>query len=371
MFRLTSVKKQACLWLVLLFIIILVSGCGTEQGPTEAENDIKETRTFVDDAGRTVTVPVEINKTFSTSPVGSIMVYTLAPDKLVGWNFEFLPADAEYLLPQYRTLPNLGGWYAKSTCNVEELLKIHPDVLLSMGVINDTALSQAEEIQEQTGIPVVLIDTGIKNLDKAYAKLGDLLGEEARAEELAAYCHRAVNEIAGTAAQIPAEKRVTVYYAEGPKGLQTDPKGSQHTEVLDLVGGINVADVVMKGGMGMTDVSLEQVLAWNPDVILSRSAEQGGAINAILTDSKWQQIEAVKNNRVYLIPDSPFCWFDRPPSANRIIGVQWLANLLYPETFDLDMKTEIKEFYSLFYHLDLSDQQVETLLKHSPDAARS
>lgn len=365
MFKLKKAKSFVSFWLLFVLFATLLSGCGIQQDKAVVGNKPAKTRTIVDHAGRTLTIPSQINKIFSTSPVGSIMVYTLSPDKLVGWNYDLRPAERSYILPKYQALPNLGGWYAKSTCNVEELLKIHPDVLINMGTVDETAISQAEQIQQQLNIPVIIVNGELTKLDQAYELVGDLLGEKSRSAELAAYCRQTVGEVAKTTAQIPADQRVKVYYAEGPKGLQTDPKGSPHTEVLDLVGAVNVADVPMKGGMGMAEVSLEQVLAWNPDVIITWHEDQGGTYKNILTDPKWQDIKAVKNHRVYEIPDAPFSWFDRPPSVNRVIGVKWLANLLYPETIKLDPAAEVKYFYSRFYHLNLSDQEVEKLLTKS------
>ena len=131
---------------------------------------------------------------------------------------------------------------------------------------------------------------------------------------------------------------------KGLVNLETDP-GSRHVEALDIVGGLNVAEVEMKGGMGMTPVSLEQILAWNPEVILSWNETQGGYYSKISTDPKWESIAAIKNEKVYAVPSGPFNWFDRPPSVNRIIGLKWLGNLLYPETYQYDMAVEAKEFH--------------------------
>ncbi|WP_220387739.1 hypothetical protein [Sporomusa ovata] len=83
------------------------------------------------------------------------------------------------------------------------------------------------------------------------------------------YCAKALKEIKATVDKIPTDKLVCVYYAEGPKGLTTDPAGSRHTEVLDFVRGINVAQVQTGLDSMPTGVSLEQVMIWNPDVIIT------------------------------------------------------------------------------------------------------
>lgn len=350
--------------LVLVLLIACLTGCG-KQEKTGAGSSVEKNRTVVDMAGRTIAVPGKIDKIFSVSPVGTILVYTLDPDKLAGWNYELSLQDKKFILPKYQGLPNLGGWYAKNTGNTEEILKIHPDVFISMGAIDETAVSLAERLQKQLGIPVLLVDGQLTKLNRAYEFIGDLIGKKDRAQMLADYCQKTVDDIMEKAKLISPEKQVKVYYAEGSNGLETDPKGSRHTEVLDYVGGVNVAEVTMKGGMGLTPVSLEQVLAWNPDLILSWHEEQGGAYKTILSDPKWRGIKAVKNDRVFEIPDEPFNWFDRPPSVNRIIGVKWLANLLYPDTFKGNIEAEVKDYYARFYHYNLSEQDITALLEGS------
>jgi iron complex transport system substrate-binding protein len=354
--------------IVLLTILALVmscflAGCGQEEAKGTAKTAEPEMRTITDMAGREHTIPTEIDKVFSTSPVGAILTYTLDPELLIGWNYELREGEKEYILPEYQSLPNLGGWYAKATCNIEELLKIHPDVIISMGVIDETTISQADEIQQQVDIPVIVMNGDLNKLDETYEFAGKLLNKEKQANELSAYCRETLADIQSNTKGIAEEARVRVYYAEGAEGLETDPKGSSHTEVLEMAGGVNVADVAMKGGMGMTPVSLEQILAWNPDVILSWNDTQGGYYSKLLTDPKWQSIAAVKNKKVYAVPSGPFNWFDRPPSVNRILGLKWLSNLLYPDIYKYDMVQETREFYKKFYHYELSDEEVNSLLK--------
>jgi iron complex transport system substrate-binding protein len=194
--------------------------------------------------------------------------------------------------------------------------------------------------------------------------IGKLLGVEARAEELAAYCDGVIEEARANTAKLPESKRVGVYYAEGNKGLNTDQEGSEHTEVLELVGGANVAQVDQVSEYGMAAVSLEQVLAWNPETILVASdpAQESNVYEQITTSSDWATVTAVKEKRVYQVPRGPFDWFDRPPSISRILGIRWLGNLLYPDLYRYDMKAEVKAFYKLFYHFDPSDAQLQELM---------
>lgn len=330
---------------------------GTPTGKTMGSK-----RLIRDMAGRTISVPCVIETAFASSPGGSIMLYALCPDKMVGWNNAPRSAKKKYILPKCRSLPGLGGWYAKKAANIEEILRLHPDVIIDMGDITSTKIANADNLQQQLGIPLVLVDAPLMKMDKACEFVGVLLGEEARTRELAEYCRYTIVDVAARAAIIPREKLVSVYYAEGAKGLYTEPDGSKHIETLSLVGGINVAKVALKGGMGMSPVSQEQILFWDPEVILAWGEEQGGYYKGILSDPTWQGIKAVQQNRVYQIPNAPFNWLDRPPSINRMIGLKWLGNLLYPDVFNYNMVVEVKEFYAKFYHYHLSDEEAETLL---------
>jgi iron complex transport system substrate-binding protein len=114
----------------------------------------------------------------------------------------------------------------------------------------------------------------------------------------------------------------------------------------------------------MAPVSLEQVLVWDPEVILVASdpAEESNVYEQITTSSQWATVTAVKRGQVYQIPRGPFDWFDRPPCISRILGVRWLGNLLYPDLYQYDMEAEVKDFYKVFYHMELADAQLQELM---------
>ncbi|WP_269848860.1 ABC transporter substrate-binding protein [Methanosarcina horonobensis] len=102
----------------------------------------------------------------------------------------------------------------------------------------------------------------------------------------------------------------------------TDPSGSQHSQVIDICGGINVADCPLTPGNGMTQVSIEQVIEWNPEVIITSNPQ---FYSTVYSDSLWVSVDAVKNKRVYLAPQNPFCWIDRPQvliSLSELPGLQ-------------------------------------------------
>lgn len=351
------------------------SASPTPMASAEKQTEKKETpqatagkKSIIDMAGRQVEIPTEIHKVFAPSQIGIVMLYTINPDKLAGWNFALKDGEKKYINEKYYNLPVLGSWSGKNgTGNIEEIIKAAPDVIISVGTIDDSQKALSDKIQKQTGIPVVMVDAPLDKQDEAYTYIGELLGEQERCQVLADYCKKTITKVKSEVDKIPANEKVKVYYAEGDKGLQTDPSGSMHTEVLDFIGGINVADVKGGSGYGRAEVSLEQVLSWNPDVIITGfdKEQNGGFFGQIYNDTNWSTIQAVKDKKVYQIPCYPYDWFDRPPSVARILGIEWLGNLLYPNYIEVDMSQEVKTFYKTFYNKDLTDADVLELLQNA------
>lgn len=368
--------KRDVLWAFVLLLVLTVAltvvACGST-GRSSAENNAttptvattQEKVTITDDGGRKVAIPKTIKRVWCTSPMGTNLMYMLAPDMLVGWNVTPSALEKEYIPERYRTVVGLGGWYGKNTTgNVEEIIKAAPDVIFSIGAIDSSWVSDANRVQNLLNIPVVMVNSTLATSGDTLRKVGKYTGREARAEELAAYCDKVIKMARDNTAKLKESDKVKVYYAEYSKGLATDPAGTQHTEVLDLIGATNVAHVSNPSAYGMEPVSMERVISWNPQVIIVASdpAQQDTTYEAITTDSNWKSITAVKNKRVYVVPHGPFDWFDRPPSISRILGVVWLGNLLYPDLYNYDIKTEVKQFYKLFYQVDLTDAQLQKLM---------
>lgn len=364
-------KRKISLFIVIAIILSMLAGCAADDTTRENDNiideqggEIKEDIEIEDMAGRAVLIPAQIDKAFSTSPTGTILLYSLNPEKMLGWNYDLREGEKGFIDEKYHSLPNLGG-AGKNAINIEEVLKLDPAVLIMMEELDDGSISKAEELEEETGKPVILLDSSLYRLEEAYNILGKVLGEEEKAKELSEYCRRTMEDIDNNVHRIVDGERVGIYYAQGPNGLETEPSGSWHVEIIDIVGGENVAEVAIKGDKGKSEVSIEQLLKWNPDIIISWDDERGGYYSEIFKDPAWQDIKAVKDNEVYEIPNRPFNWFDRPPSSNRILGIKWIGNLLYPDVFDYNIKEEVKEFYDKFYHYQLNDEELDALLKNS------
>lgn len=320
-----------------------------------------QARTITDAAGRKVEIPDTVTRVLAAGPPASVLVYVLAPDKLTGWVRQPGDAEKQFLMPSVRDLPTFGQLTGKGgTANMEAVLAAKPDIIIDVGTVNPTYASLADKVQAQTGIPYVLIDGSFARSAETLREAGDILGVADRAGKLADYAAAKISDLNTKLATIPESDRPRVYYGRGPEGLETGLSGSINLEILGAVGATNVAAAAGKGGL--TQVSLEQILSWKPDTILAASGKFAASVKS---DALWKDIDAVKNGRVFVTPSLPFGWFDSPPGINRLIGISWLEHLFYPKQFTDDLKAEVRDFFKLFYQVDLTDDQLATLLKGS------
>ncbi len=328
---------------------------------TEPESD---TVTIEDMSGRKVEIPspAKLMKVYYPSPLAQLMIYTINPERMAGLVSELSEEQLKYM-PLAKGLKVFGNFDGGKAINPEEVLASGSQVFISMGPmkIDETTKEKADELQNKLGIPVLVVNGLFPKRAEAYRFLGKVFGEEERCEKMAQYCEATLKDVEEKVASIEEDKRVTLYYAEKPNGLATEPEMSSHAAVFRYAGAKNVAAVELTPGSGMTPVSLEQVIAWNPEVIFMGSGGNS-PYKEITTNENWANIKAVKDGRVYEAPRLPFSWIDRPPSSQQYLGLRYVANILYPEVFNYDMEKEVQEFFSLFYQLPLTEEDVRALL---------
>ena len=211
-------------------------------------------------------------------------------------------------------------------------------------------------MQEQSGIPYALLDGRFDAVVALYRKLGELTRRPDQAEVYARYADETLKTIKSRVDAVPEAQRPRVYYGRGLNGLETGLGGSINVETIEFLGAHNVA-AERRGGMAT--VSVEQVLAWNPDVIITIEPAFAATVK---TDPVWAPIKAVQTARIYLSPRLPFGWVDFPPSVNRLIGLWWLSKAFYPDKFPEDLRPLTREFYQRFYHMTPSDEQIDNVL---------
>ncbi len=238
-------------------------------------------------------------------------------------------------------------------------MRTAPELIIDMGEIQPNIASDLDGLQAQTHIPVIFIEASLEIMEQAYRTLGELLDASERADACADYIRDTLSDIKEKAAMIPETERLRTVYAVGENAAEVYGKGSLHAETLELVGAENIAVVERYNSKGRTEVSMEQILIWNPEVlILGGDAD----LRDILSDPGWANVSAVQNGRAYQVPTGPYNWMDQPPSVQRVLALKWLGNVLYPEIYDYDMVAETQTFYRLFWHYELTDSEAKLLL---------
>lgn len=321
------------------------------------------TRIITDSAGREVEIPSEITKIAPSGPLAQIVLYTVSPDKLAGLAADFSDEAKLYIDEKYWGLPKFGQFYGKNaSLNMEALIAEAPDVIIDIGEAKKTVKEDMDALQEQLNIPVIFVEATLPTMADAYELLGDITGEKEQAGKLADYCRAEIGKADRNAAAIADADRKSVYFGLGDDGLHTNAKGSIHADVIDRIGAVNAADVEAVSSGGGSEVSFEQVLLWNPDLIIVDSQKLYDTLTA---DPMWQELDAVKNGKIFKIPTAPYSYMSSPPSVNRMIGIEWLGSLVYPEIYTSDIREEVKDFYQLFYHIDVTDEKLEAILKNA------
>jgi iron complex transport system substrate-binding protein len=317
---------------------------------------IARAATVTDDAGRTVIVPGAVRRVLPAGPPAAILLYTLAPELLLGWPHANRPEECAYLLPDICARPEVGRLSGRgNTANLETVIALKPDLIVDVGSTRARNVAQAERVQQQTGIPYALLDGGVLSLSTSYEKLGKLAGRMNDGADFGDYCNMTLGVITNRIAFVTRDKRPAVYYARGPHGLTTGLGGASQVELVELLAR-NVAGDTQGG---LIDVTVEQIHTWDPDLIVATDPAFAAGVTSA---DGWASLRAVRGGRVHLAPRMPFGWIDAPPSGNRLIGLWWLAGLLYPDLFKDDIRELTRDFYTKFYHVTPTDLRIDYVL---------
>lgn len=330
---------------------------------------LAQARTVTDMAQRTVTIPNMPQRVYTPSPPGGFLLFTLNPYALCGMlgggaNSEIISGAPD---PRLQRIPNIGSLTGEGrAANLEVLMSLEPDliVLFPKTVIKDEMSagdSRSVQAVERLNVPYVFAYAkDLTEYPAAYEFLGEVMGVPQRGKILANYIQNAMDEAAAVVAKIPPARRPSVYYAGGVDGLTTVSQESTHGVIFKLAGDVGVHKTINSGanitGEGFHEkISLEQVIAYNPDVIV---VMEPLFFDNIYKSPQWRQIKAVQNQRVLLVPRGPFNWVDRPPSFMGALGLKWLMAELYPEQYPIDIVEEALYFYKLFLWSELTSEEM-------------
>ena len=338
--------KKICL----LFVVVLLMG---------AFSSVSAEREFVDSTGRTVLVPDEIEKVAVSGPLTQIVLFALCPEKFVGISNAWDKTAEKYLPAEYYDLPLLGQLYGgKGELNLEALLASGAQVVLDVGEAKKSIKEDMDGLQEQTGIPFIHIDAYTASMGDTYRMLGELLGNEEKAHMLGAYCDDIYARMTDLADKV---EKVDMLYITG-EGHNVIAQGSYHAEIIDmLANNLAVVDEPSSKGTG-NEVDMEQILAWDPDFIIFSPDSVYGLV---ADDPVWQTLQAVQNGNYVEVPFGPYNWMGFPPSVQRYLGMLWMGAVLYPDAVDYDLFEEVRNYYDMFYHCELNEEQFNELMENS------
>jgi iron complex transport system substrate-binding protein len=336
-------------WLALAVVALLAAGAARAE-------------TFTDSAGRTVELPAQVIKVLAAGPPASVMLYTLVPEKLMGWT---RAPDAEalaYLPARFRGLKAQMRLTGHTPADPAAVKALGANLIVDFGTVNPSYAEIADRTQAATGTPYVLVDGAIAKTAMAYAALGKAVQAAARGEMLAAKSAALLDDMKARLAGA-APKRV--YVARGPDGNESYGAGSFTDEMLGATGAVNVAADWGRGNL--KDIAPDKVREVNPDVVIVTDPY---FLEVIAKTPAWKQVPAIAAGRIYVAPRYPWGWLDEPPSVNRLIGVRWLAGVLHPDRFAADPRAEVRDFFKVFYQSDLTAAQLDALLAGAGPAKR-
>ncbi|HEX3915628.1 MAG TPA: ABC transporter substrate-binding protein [Steroidobacteraceae bacterium] len=318
-------------------------------------------RQITDESGRVVTLPQTVTRVADAWHANNAMVLLLGgADKLVATSQQAKRQPwLRRLYPRIAQVP--AAFNASGDANLETLIGARPDVIL---MAYGGSMPRWFAAIDSYHIPVVLMpNTSLDGLKKTALLTGEVLGsrEFAVAHEYVRYLNANIERVLRVTAKLAPSERPKVLHTSSAGILTADGRASLIDDWINIAGGVNAATLV---GLGRP-VTMEQVAAWNPDVIIVGSAPNPQNRQAILDDPRWREINAVKNGKVFVNPSGAYLW-DRH-SAEAALQVLWAAKLLHPAEFaDLDVRKETKLFYAKFFHHELSDTEVASILNSTP-----
>ncbi len=312
-----------------------------------------DARTVTDQGGTTVQIPAKVDRVADLWHANNQVILVLgAGDKLVATTNVI--KQMKWFATVYPEIANVTAPFSGDELQIEELVKLKPDAVLSS---NDAQIQSARN----AGLPAVKVTfqtfDGLRDTVKLTA---EVLGGDApnRAEKYLSYLDRNIATVETQLTGLKDADRPSVLHIAGPTDLLTvDGRKSMIDEWINLSGGTNALDV----DGNLAKVTMETVVASDPDVIIIGSTSSEAALDLLRKDPAYSQLRAVKDGKVYGNPRGTFPW-DRY-SAEEALQVLWVAQLLHPNEFKkLDMVAETRAFYKTFLNYDLSADQAKLIL---------
>lgn len=245
----------------------------------------------------------------------------------------------------------------QSDAGPEQIAAIQPDAV----ILKSSNAEKLGKPLETLGIPVVYVDFETpEQYQRDLATLGQLFGNTARAQELAAFFRAQADKVLQATAGLTDAQRPRVllmYYTEkdGAVAFSVPPLAWMQTLLVQMAGGQPIWQDAQLGN-GWTKVNLEQIAAWDADqiYIIAYLNPVKDVVARLKADPQWQMLRAVKDGQLYAFPGDYYSWDQ--PDTRWILGLTWLASKVQPDFFPgLDMDKEARTFYRQVYNLDDAD----------------
>ncbi len=270
------------------------------------------------------------------------------------------------MFPGVRNIPTGITRGAGFTPNIESILELRPDVVFQWSSMGEDLLGTLERV----GLTTVGIQCCSQSYLDAYtAIMGAVAGKPERAAAITARQHVRLRQIETAMAGLTeAERPRVLYLSRFTHELRVSSIGSYNNEYIRRTGGLSTTDP-QGNAMSLNSegtVTLEQVLAWDPEVILIGNFDT--AMPADVYDAPaWANVSAVRNRRVYRVPSGGFYW--DPPSQESALTWTWLASLLHPERGRFDLRADMRDWYQFLYRHTLTDDEIDRILVLSANRA--
>lgn len=354
--------------LVICLVFTLLVGCGnSSSNSTNSSNSTAskpDKQTITDMGGTKVEVPTKINAIADGWPAHNEVLVMLGQGNKIVSTVENAVKGRPWLSVVNPQMKKASLAFTSTDVNTEELLKAKPDIAF---VPTKNLISKPTD----AGIPTVYLTfTTFDGLKDCFKLSGKILGADAekKANNYIKYLDDKLKSIQAVTSKIPENQKPKVLHITSLNPLTIDGTNTIIDSWIKVAGGINAASNV-SGNSKV--VSMENILQWNPDVIIFSSntvnnpTDRNTAIEKLSSDPTWSKINAVKNKKMYVNPDGAFLW-DRY-GAEEALQIQWAAKTLYPDKFtNIDMTKETKSFYKTFLNYNLTDNQTDRILKALP-----
>lgn len=358
--------------ILMAFMVVFGTGCGssgaTEEPVSEEateEQEIVAIRTIVDQSGRTVEIPEDIERVVMTAlPFPSIYAITGEPiDKVAGMHPGSRGAIENSIMgemyPELLEVPS--GFIEGTDINIEELLKLNPDVVFYWA---DYA-NQTKQLEE-AGITAIGVNTqgdgdALLTLQSWLEIMGEVFNQQDQVGAVIDYGEKVSQEIQAVVGELPeAERPQSMFLFRHDSQEIIVPGAGHYGDVwIESTGGINVAKEIDVTAA----VNMEQIYQWNPEIIFISSFTSTTPQDLLennIEGQDWSQIDAVKNGRVYKVPVGVYRWY--PPSGDVPLMMKWMALHQQPDYFQYDMKQEVLSYYQQFHQYDLTEDQAIGIL---------